>query len=207
MNCLVVHAHPNPDSFNHALRRTAVETLEASGHAVTVLDLYAINYQPCITEAEHVNYERLVTSGPETDVAEHMRLVSEAGAVIFVYPTWWAGLPAILKGWLERTMLPGFAFELAPVGSAVKVQPKLTNIKHLVGITTYGSGRAELLLLGDAGRRTITRTVRALCGSRTSTTWLGMHRLDGSSDRQRAEFLTRVADELGKQIPAAGSVA
>jgi len=72
------------------------------------------------------------------------------------------------------------------------VTPALDNITRLVGITTYGSGRTEVRLLGDAGRRTVTRTVRLVCARRCRTTWLGLHRLDTSTDGQRARFLDRV---------------
>lgn len=220
MNCVVVHAHPNPDSFSHALRQRAVDTLAADGHGVDVIDLYDINYQPCLTEVEHRQYNNLYAdsldagglnrNGADLDqsVAHHIALVAKADAMIFVYPTWWSGLPAILKGWLERTMLPGFAFELAtdnqpessPGSGPLKVQPRLTNVKHLVGITTYGSGPLEVRLLGDGGRRTITRTVRALCGANTTTTWLGLHRLDSATDAGRAEFLDKVAARLQARL-------
>ncbi len=206
MNCLIVHAHPNPDSFNHAIRSVAIQALTELGHRVDVLDLYDIDYQPCLTPDEHVGYLDLVEAGPDHVVASHMAMLGEAEALIFIYPTWWSGLPAILKGWLERTMLPGFAFELAPTDStttALKLQPRLTNINHVVGITSYGSGRLEVRLLGDGGRRTITRAVRAMCGARTKTTWLPIYRLDGADDSDRHAFLDHVADRLKSTFPPA----
>lgn len=210
MNCLVVHAHPNPDSFNHAVRSVVLDTLTGLGHSVDLIDLYAIDYQPCMTEHEHVGYLDLVESGPDEVVAAHMDLITSAEALIFIYPTWWSGLPAILKGWLERTMLPGFAFALADPGDstkALKVRPRLTNINHLIGITSYGSGRLEVRLLGDGGRRTVTRAVRALCGARTKTTWLPFYRLDGSTAEQRQQFLATVAERLTSALPSAPSTA
>ena len=200
MRCLIVHAHPNPESFNAALCRQAASTLTDSGHHVDVLDLYQLDFDPCMSEHEHLNYDRLVDDGLlEPMVAEHVDLVTSADALIFVYPTWWAGLPAVLKGWLERVLLPGAAFELAPAGGGsgpVRVEPRLTNIRQLIGITTYGSSRLDTLVLGDAGRRTIRRTVRLVCNRRCKTAWLSLHRLDTSSPEQRAELLDRVTRRL-----------
>ncbi len=208
MNCLIVHAHPNPDSFNHATRSVAVDTLRQLGHRVDVIDLYAIDYQPCLTEQEHVDYHSLVEQGPDDVVAAHMQLLAEANAIIFIYPTWWSGLPAILKGWLERTMLPGFAFALVsdgPAAKALKVRPRLTNINQIVGITSYGSSRLDVRILGDGGRRTITRAVRALCGTGTKCSWLPIYRLDSSSDDQRQGFLDTVAERLTSLFPPTGT--
>lgn len=197
MRCLVVHAHPDPESFNAALFTRVCRGLESAGHRVDTIDLYRSGFEPCLSESEHRHYDRLVTEhraggaeGRVLDpvVAEHMELVGRAEALVFVYPTWWSGLPAVMKGWLERVMLPDFAFTLSDKG----VRPALTGVRRLVGVTTYGSGRLEVAVLGDAGRRTICRAVRVLCGWRCRTTWLGLHRLDTASDDERRDFLDRV---------------
>lgn len=201
MNCLVVHAHPNPDSFNTALRDRATAALERAGHQVDVIDLYGIGYQPCMSEQEHIDYYDNGIEHPDRMVAEHIEQLQRADVAIFIYPTWWSGLPAILKGWLDRTLLPDVAFTLTPGtdGKAV-VTPNLGNIRRLVGITTYGSKRSEVAFLGDAGRRTITRTVRLVCAKRCRTTWLGLHQLDTRSAEDRTVFLDQVEAKLTKVI-------
>src|SRR5690606_26202504 len=87
----------------------------------------------------------------------HAAAVGRAEALVFVYPTWWSGLPAVLKGWLERVLVPGVAFEVVP-GHGIR--PKLTHVRHLVGVSTYGLTRSKARLQGDAGRRTILRSLR-----------------------------------------------
>ncbi len=209
--CLVVHAHPDPDSFSAAVRDRAVAALRRADNEVELIDLYRPRYQPAMTEAEHVGYYDIGRDHPDPMAAAHIEAIQKADTLVFIYPTWWAGLPAVMKGWLDRTLLPDVAFTLSgapaegtgsgdndgdeqPSGA---VTPALTNITRIVGITTYGSGRGEVLLLGDAGRRTITRTVRLVCSRRCRTTWLGLHRLDTATAEQRAQFLERVDTKLG----------
>ena len=117
---------------------------------------------------------------------------------MFVYPTWWASMPAILKGWLDRVLLPDVAFSLNP--ESRKVEPGLTNIRRLVGITTYGAPRWQVALLGDGGRTIVGRTIRLMCRRPSRLTWLSLDRLDGRSEAERAEFIQRVEDPPGRRV-------
>jgi putative NADPH-quinone reductase len=127
-------------------------------------------------------------------VAEHAALVQRAEALVFVYPTWWSGLPAVLKGWLERVMVPGVGFVLDERTN--KVRPGLGQMRRLVGISTYGSPRAYVHAINDNGRRIITRALRMSCGLRVRTKWLGLYAIDTSSPAERQAFLARVEQEL-----------
>jgi NAD(P)H dehydrogenase (quinone) len=104
MRVLVVHAHPDPKSFNRALCDAAVKVLRSNGHDVHIIDLYAEQFVAAMTRAERVAYE---TDSPiQCDqVRKHAELVKGADAFVFVYPTWWFGMPAVMKGWLERGLV------------------------------------------------------------------------------------------------------
>jgi putative NADPH-quinone reductase len=200
MNCLIIHAHPDPDSFNTALRERAVATLVAANHQVEVIDLYGIGYTAAMSEQEHIGYYTNGLDHPDAVVAEHIEQLRRAQMLVFIYPTWWSGIPAVMKGWLDRTFLPEVAFTLGDEtpGEKAEVRGNLDNIKRLVGVTTYGSKRTDVLLLGDAGRRTISRTVRLVCARRCRTTWLGLHQLDTAPPEKRAGFLDQVETTLTK---------
>ncbi|MEI2422729.1 NAD(P)H-dependent oxidoreductase, partial [Arthrospira platensis SPKY2] len=101
------------DSFTQALATAAVEGLSGAGWEVEVLDLAAIGFRAAMSAEELVAYR---TEGlpPDPMAAAHAGLVARATALVFVYPTWWSGLPAILKGWLERVLVTGVAFRLDP---------------------------------------------------------------------------------------------
>ena len=124
---------------------------------------------------------------------EHGELLRSVNGLVFVYPTWWSGPPAVLRGWLERVFVPGVAFDFDARG---KVRPGLTHIRRIVGISTYGSPWSSVKLVNDNGRRMLTRAVRLNCGRNTSTTWLGMYSIDTTGDNERKAFLDRVCHTM-----------
>ena len=194
MRALVVVANPDPASYGHALAEAAAAGLRAGGHDVAHLDLYAIGFRAAMSPDDRRAYE---ADHPIIDpiVAEHAELVRRAELLVFVYPTWWSGLPAILKGWLERVMVPGVGFRFDADG---RVRPGLTHVRRIVGIATYGSPRAYVAAINDNGRRTLTRTLRLSCGWRARPLWLGLYRMDTRDDADRAAFLTRVHDRMAR---------
>ena len=112
---------------------------------------------------------------------------------MFVYPTWWSGQPAIMKGWLERVMVPGVGFHL---DERNKVVPGLNHVRRIVGISTYGSPRPYVKLVNDNGRRVITRALRLSCSWRTRTRWLALYSMDTATDADRRAFLHRITDRM-----------
>lgn len=192
MKALVVVAHPVAASFTHALADAAVSGLRAAGHEVTVSDLYSLGFRAAMAADERVAYH---TAQPVLDplVAAQIELVTAAQILVFVYPTWWSGLPAILKGWLDRVMVENVGFRFNRRG---KVRPALTNVRRVVGISTYGSPRLYVKAVNDNGRRILTRCLRLSTGLRTRRTWLALYGIDMSTDGQRGEFLERVRTAL-----------
>ena len=192
MRTLVIVAHPSTDSFCHALAERAVAGLLAAGHEVTVLDLYGEGFGVAMSAEERAAYHG---DAPILDpmVERHAEAVLAAEALVFVYPTWWSGLPAILKGWLERVLVPGVGFRFDENG---KVRPGLGNVRHLVGVSTYGSPRSYVRLVNDNGRRALTRALRLSCGLRARTHWHGFYAIDTSTGAERAEFAARVESRM-----------
>jgi NAD(P)H dehydrogenase (quinone) len=188
MTVVVVVAHPCTDSFTHATAEAAVRGLRAAGHHVEVLDLYAVGFRAAMSLEEHLAYG---TDEPLSDpMAEaHGDLVARAHALVFVYPTWWSGLPAILKGWFDRTLVAGVAFTFDNRG---KPQPGLSQLRHLVGISTYGSPRRYVKAVNDNGRRMVSRALRMSCGMRVRSTWCALYAIDTATAEQRAAFLRSV---------------
>jgi putative NADPH-quinone reductase len=172
-----------------------VAALANREHSVSVIDLYGLDYSPALTRAELAAYP---TAEPAIDpvVREHTRLIQECSTIVFVYPTWWSSMPAILKGWIDRTMLPGIAFSVDP--ATLKLQPGLSNVRRLIGITTFGGPHLASLVVRDNGSKIVTRSLRAICHRRCRTTWLRMFNVDSSTVAQREKFLRRVERTIRK---------
>jgi NAD(P)H dehydrogenase (quinone) len=192
MEVLVVCAHPHEGGFSHAIAAAVERGCARAGHHVVILDLYALGFRAAMSVDEHRAYHG---DQPLIDpmVAEHARLLRAADTVVFVYPTWWSQPPAILRGWLERVLVPGVAFHFDAEG---KVRPGLQHIRRIVGISTYGAPWTYVKLLQDGGRRMLTRALRMNCGVRTPTTWIGLYSMDTLGEQERAAFLDRVEHRL-----------
>jgi NAD(P)H dehydrogenase (quinone) len=191
MRVLVIYCHPRPDSFSAALRDAAVDGLTASGHSVDLRDLHAEAFDPILSSHQRDTYfdETQNTHGLE----DHVAALRHAEALVLVYPTWWFGMPAMLKGWLDRIWLPGVAFRLG--GPKVMV-PLLTNIRRIGVVTTYGSPWWLLWWVGWPDRRVVRRGLRPLCASGCRIHWIGLTGMDADSPDRRRRFLARVRRRL-----------
>jgi NAD(P)H dehydrogenase (quinone) len=178
---LVVSAHPPSDAFGVELVATAVAALGQGGHDVRTIDLDG--YEPRMGAEEWTDYRDLAPR-PSPLVAAHIADVRWAEQLVFVYPTRWQGLPAVLKGWLERTMVPGVAFEVDASG---QLHGGLEQLRRIVGMSTHPLPRWTLWLLGDPGRRTISRALRLSCAHpwRARCRWLALHRPHRDQRRAR----------------------
>ena len=195
MKALLVSAHPCADSYSDSLRAAAGRGLATRGYDVTHLDLYAIDFITAMSRSELDAYRAQVPP-PDPEVREHGELVRAVDVLVFVYPTWWSGPPAILKGWLDRVLVPGVAFTFDDQG---QIRPALQNVRRIVGVSTYGSPWTYVKLINDNGRRMLTRALRMTCGGRhTATTWLGLYSIDTTGVAEREAFLDRVEHTLAK---------
>jgi len=189
MHVLLVYAHPVPESFNAAVRDTAAAALAEAGHSVDLMDLYAEGFDPVLGAQERQRYHDVGAN--LASVAGEVERLRAADALVLVFPTWWYGMPAILKGWFDRVWLPGVAFTLPDGGGPIR--PALTNIAKLGVVTTSGSPRWFLRwYMGDPGRRVVLRGLKPLCAPRARSLWLCHYAMDASTPANRKAFLDRV---------------
>lgn len=123
MNALIVYAHPESTSFTGAMTDAAARALGAAGHRVTVSDLYAERFDPVagrhdfasVADASRFHYQAEQLHAAERgafapDLAREQARVAEADLLLLVFPLWWGGIPAIMKGWIDRVLAYGFAY-------------------------------------------------------------------------------------------------
>lgn len=197
MRALVVYCHPKPDSFTAAVRDTVLDRLADIGAEVRLSDLYARGFDPALTANELTCYEDEAANctGVRRDVDD----LRWCDTLIFVYPTWWYGLPAVLKGWLDRAMVPGVAF-LMPDGANKTIRPGLTHITRMGVFTTCGASWWLTTLVGAPGKRTLLRGVRMICARGCKTVFAAHYLMDSSTPASRAAHLGKVSAQMQRLV-------
>jgi NAD(P)H dehydrogenase (quinone) len=191
MRVLVVYCHPVPESFCAAVRDAALDAIAAKGCEARLVDLYAENFDPVMRDGERREYNERAPADPA--LAQHIAHLRWAEAIVFVYPTWWYGLPAMLKGWLDRVWAKDVAFALDPGG---RITPLMGHIRKIAVVTTCGAPRWWSHIVGHPGRKTILRGIRALCAKRCKTLFVAHYLMDASTPQSRQAFLGQVRQRL-----------
>jgi NAD(P)H dehydrogenase (quinone) len=135
MKNLIIYAHPNSGSLNHFFKQTILETLQESGEEIEVRDLYEINFSPVLS-LNDMNGQRMGKVAPEIQTEQDF--ITWADRIIFVYPIWWTGMPAIMKGYIDRVFSYGFAYRYDN-----DVQKGLLTGKKTVIVNSHGKSNAE----------------------------------------------------------------
>jgi putative NADPH-quinone reductase len=197
MRALVVYCHPRETSFTAAVRDVVIGKLRDAGAEVRLIDLYARGFDPVLAAHEHEIYEDETLN--RVPVQQDCDDLAWCDTLIFVYPTWWYGLPAMLKGWLDRVLVPGLAF-LMPQAEGETIRPGLTHITRLGVFTTCGASWWLTRLVGAPGRRTLLRGVGLLCAPRKKTAFAAHYLMDSSTPESRAKHLANVARQMDRLI-------
>ena len=188
MNILVVYAHPNPESFNSSIQKLVCKELSVQGHQVDLLDLYQDSFDPCMSRNER---ERYMGNDYTLDISDYVQQLQQADALVLVYPTWWMGPPAILKGWFDRIWLPSVVAEFGSDG----VKAKLTNIKKIMIITTQSSSCLRMNIIGNPPRFMMKTSLR-ICTKCKDIQWLALYSIDKIDEAARVKFLGKIKSKL-----------
>jgi len=158
MKISVLLGHQNPGSFNHAIADGVLNTLAELGHEVFYHDLYAEKFDPVALSEEITNESSLPDS-----VRQHIVELKQAGGIIIVHPNWWGTPPAILKGWVDRVLRNGFAYQFGEKGPVPFFTDKIVQI-----FTTSNTPRdIEIKVYGDPLEVFWKTVVFGLCGSKS----------------------------------------
>lgn len=148
MRHLIIYTHPNENSLNHNLLNTVVETLHARNEEVVVRDLYAIGFDPVLS-LNDMQGQRM--GKVSADVKTEQEYISWAEQITFIYPIWWTGLPAVMKGYIDRVFSYGFAYRYDQ-----GVQKGLLKGKTTIIINTHGKSHDEYEKMGMDKALTLT---------------------------------------------------
>ena len=192
MRVLYLYAHPLPESFHAAIREEVRAGLREAGHEVDLCDLYAEGFNPVLSAEERRGYHEVPAN--RAPVEAHVARLERAEALVISFPTWCFGMPAILKGWLDRVMLPGVSFRLE--GGVAK--PNLLHISKVAGISTYGRPRWTAMYMGDPPRKAVTRYMRVVSGVRASVQYHALYDMNRATENRRTAFLAKIRREMAR---------
>lgn len=186
-------AHPRPSSFCHAISERARQELSVLGHEVLHHDLYAEKFDPCLTAEEAYSIgdtlEIALSRTADPVLRQHRSEITSAEGLLVVHPNWWGKPPAILAGWLDRTLVPGVAYRLA---TADGLPDGLLSVKNaLIFNTSDTHVEREKTELGDPLELIWGRCVLPYCGVETYQRHV-LRPVVGSSDEQRKWWLEEV---------------
>lgn len=197
MNISIILAHPDPDSLNHAIAFTAMETLQQNGHKVHFHDLYAENF-PAILPAEEISRE--VPLPPE--IAHHCDEIADVDGIIIIHPNWWGMPPAIMKGWVDRVLRPGVAYEFIENDKGEGVPKGLLRAKTaMVFNTSNTETEREKNIFGDPLETIWKNCIFDLCGC--TIFYRKMFNIVViSSEEERKYWLREVSQNIQQHFPA-----
>jgi NAD(P)H dehydrogenase (quinone) len=160
MKILVILAHPNRKSFNHSIANQVLVTLGNAGHDIIFHDLYDEKFNPLLP------YREIREKGTVAPVIEeHCRQLTDSDGIVFIHPNWWGQPPAILKGWIDRVMRPGTAYEFQE-GDGGEGIPfgLLTGKRALVFNTSNTPDERERDIFGDPLESIWKKCIFHFCG-------------------------------------------
>ena len=197
MRISVILAHPDPKSFNHAIAQAVIHELIQNQHQVLFHDLYAESFNPILPANEI-----LAEASTPKELESHCQELSIADGIIVIHPNWWGQPPAILKGWVDRVIRPGVAYNFESGDSGEGIPLGLLKAQFaLVFNTSNTSTERELKVFGDPLESLWQNCIFDLCGVKT------FHRemfniVITSTRPKREQWLARVREVVKQFAPA-----
>ena len=197
MKVLVVLAHPDPASFNHAIARKVLDVLLMNDHEVVFHDLYRERFDPFLWAEE-------IPVGAVLDpvLERHCTELQEADGIVIVHPNWWGQPPAVLKGWVDRVMRPGVAYRFLEGDSGEGVPLGLLKARVALVLNTANTPEErERNVFGDPLERTWKDCIFDLCGVRDFRRRM-FRVIVTSTPEQRRQWLSEVVELVDGCFPA-----
>lgn len=194
MKCLVVTTHPLKESLCKLLTEHVVRKLDQMGHKVTVEDLYAEQFDPALTAIERESYYK--GSYESFAVAAQVSRLKEAEALVLLFPTWWFGFPAMLKGWFDRVWGPGIAYDHA--SDFGPITPRLDNLRKVFVVTTLGAPWwVDRLVMWQPVKRVVKRALLGACTRKSQLQFLTLYNSEKLDDQRIEAFKNKIERALG----------
>jgi len=196
MKISVILAHPDKQSFNHAIADASVSQLQDKGHEVIFHDLYDEKFDPLLF---HDEFPKDASLPPE--IQQHCEEIASADGIVIVHPNWWGQPPAILKGWVDRVIRPGVAYEFVEEDKGEGVPVGLLKAKAALVFNTSNTPlEREQEVFGDPLEALWKNCIFDLCGIRRFCRRM-FAVIVVSTEEQRKKWLEEVQEAVNQHFP------
>ena len=180
---VIINGHPNKQSFNHALSAAYLEGASASSAIISEINIADLTFNPSL----EFGYQQRMELEP--DLQESIEKIKNADHIVWVYPTWWAGFPGIMKGFIDRTFLPGIMFQ--PVEGKPFPKQLLKGKTARIIVTSDTPRWYDYLFMKSPGLNQLKKGVLGFCGVKSiKVTYIGP--LKSSKKEHREKYLQKV---------------
>ncbi|MGF9906180.1 NAD(P)H-dependent oxidoreductase [Brevibacillus porteri] len=190
MNILVIIGHPDPESYSSALAHAYMKGAASKAAQIRTIDLSQISFDP------NLKYGYRKRTELEDDLKEAQDLIRWADHLVIVYPTWWGTMPAILKGFFDRVLLPGFAYKYRE-GSSLWDKLLTGKTAHVI-VTMDTPSWYNRLIYWQAGHLVIKRNILKFCGIKPVKV-TEISGVNASAEEKRKKWLEKVK-QLGERL-------
>lgn len=189
MKYLIIYAHPNESSLNNHLLKNLIDSLQKEQQVIEIRDLYKIQFNPVLSFAD-MEGQRM--GKVDAAVKQEQEYISWADHIVFIYPIWWTGMPAIMKGYIDRVFSYGFAYRYDQ-----GVQKGLLTGKMATIINTQGKSKAEYenIGMGKALSLTSDKGVFTYCGLE-----INQHFFIDRADKISSSVVEEWGVQIGKSL-------
>lgn len=181
---LIINGHPGLNSLSSSMAIAYRDEAEKNGHIVQILNLRELNFNPILHEGYKLIQEL------EPDLLTSQEMIKSSTHLVLITPVWWGSVPALLKGFLDRALLPGYAFKYrkdSPIWDKL-----LKGRTARIIITSDGPTWWNRFIYGDPTVNMLKKSVLEFCGFKTRVTKFGnvknlnKHQINNVMDKVRA---------------------
>ncbi len=195
MKAVIVFNHPYEGSFCNAILNSVTKGLQNANHETDVIHLDKEGFNPVMSSKDLIAFRD--KKPIDSKVLEYKSRLEQADHLILIFPIWWELMPALMKGFIDKVIFPGLAYDYV-TGSNTKMKPLLTNIKKISVITTMNTPRVLYnLIFGNAIKKALLRGTFWKLGYKNRK-WISLNMVKQTSDEKRHLWLKNIEKQFSK---------